>query len=170
MKQKIFYSICLMLSFFLVHCQKDQGKAVISLEAQAIHTHACAACGMIVREEPSPRGQVIHRDGKRVFFCSLSDMLTYLETPSPHGKARMIFVEGMNPKTDPLVFSPKTEPWLAASKATYVLGVKKTRVMGVPILSYEKKADAEIWAKQYKGQVVTWEALRPAWQKLRGRP
>ncbi len=170
MKQKMLYGFCLILSFFFVQCKKDAEKATTSLEAQAIHTHACAACGMIVRDESSPRGQVIHRDGKRAYFCSLSDMLNYLETPSPHGKARAVFVEAMNPKADPLVFSPKAEPWLVASKATYVLGVKKTRVMGVPILSYEKKADAEAWAKKYQGQVVGWEALRPAWQKQRSRP
>lgn len=167
MNIKKYFLFCLSISFFFMQCKKNDTQQPVSLKAMPIKGHSCESCGMIVREQSSPRGQIVHRDGKRSYFCSLSDMMNYLENPSPHGKVLAIFVESMDAKIDPLVFDTKPQPWLPASQGTYVLGVKKTRVMGVPILSYKDPKDAHLWGQKYKGKSVSWTALHDAWKHAR---
>jgi copper chaperone NosL len=162
-RMRLFFA--LFLAMTSLHCQKQQGTSTQPLTAIKLEGHACEACGMIVREQPIPRGQAIHRDGKRVFFCSLSDMLSYLQTPSPHGKAQAIYVEALEPSADPLPFATTLRPWIPAQEASFVLGVKKDRVMGTPLLSYASPADAQRWAKQHNAQALSWDALLPAWKK-----
>lgn len=121
--------------------------------------HECAACGMVVIEQSAARAQAVHRDGTRQFFCSIGDMLTYLDAPSPHGPIVSTFVETMNPSDDPSALSLLPHPWKAADQATYVTGIKK-RVMGKPIMVYATEAEARAVAETYGGTVTTWQALR----------
>lgn len=121
----------------------------------------CAACGMIVREQPSPRGQLVHRDGTRSWFCSIADMLTYLEAPSPHGPAVEVFVEAMPPEADdPTHRHTEERPWIPAKDATFVRGFERERIMGEPYLTYRTRADAERVAGQLQARATGWEALR----------
>lgn len=133
--------------------------------AEALAGHECAACGMTVRDQPAPRGQLVHRDNTRLFFCSLSDMITYLEAPSPHGKAVHIYVESMDTEADPIVPNTELRPWIDATTSTYVVGFEK-RVMGDPILSYSTAAEAERQASGISAQVKSWKDLR-AWAAAR---
>lgn len=129
--------------------------------AAPIASSECAACGMIVREQPSPRAQLIHRDHTRAFFCSIADMLTYLRAPSPHGEATAFFVEVGDPASlDPLAYDTAPRPWIAAADAHYVVGVERERVMGAPVLVYEHLADAERVAQELDGEVRDFQALR----------
>ncbi len=161
--------LTLLLVLFLFGCKKEQHQAPVQTKAQNFKGDSCAACGMILREQSSPRGQVVHRDGKRAYFCSISDMLSYLEAPSPHGRAKAIYVEFLSPKANPKTFATASRPWLAAEKAIYVLGVAKPRVMGVPILTYETERQARYIAQKWKGKVFRWKQLKPAWKKLRAK-
>ncbi len=133
--------------------------------AEELAGHECAACGMTVRDQPAPRGQLVHRDNTRLFFCSLSDMITYLEAPSPHGKAVQIYAESMDSVTDPVAPNTELRPWIDATTATYVVGFEK-RVMGDPILSYSTALEAEGQARRISGQVKSWNDLR-AWAAAR---
>ncbi len=128
-------------------------------QAEDMQGHECAACGMIVRDQPAPRGQLVHNDGTRLFFCSVSDMITYLEAPSPHGKAVAIFAESMDQDSDPLAANVKPQPWLDATTASYVVGFEK-QVMGDPILSYSTDANATAKTSQISDEVMDWKALR----------
>jgi nitrous oxide reductase accessory protein NosL len=133
-----------------------------SLEAVAFTDHECAACGMLVRDQSSPRGQLVHRDGTRGYFCSVSDMITYMEAPSPHGRVRAAFVEAMDPAADPLTFDPAPRPWVPVEEATYVLDVPKERVMGTPILVYSSRPEAEAIADSTGGNVTGWAGAQKA--------
>ncbi len=137
----------------------DGGKPIDSAAAPLHHEYECASCGMIAQEQPSPRGQLVHRDGAREFFCSVGDLLTYLEAPSPHGAVVATYVEAMDPAADPRKLTFDARPWIAADKATYVLGIHRERIMGKPILSYATRADAAAIAIKYGGHLVTWPQL-----------
>lgn len=133
--------------------------------AESLEGQECAACGMTVRDQPAPRGQVIHRDDTRMFFCSVSDMLTYLEAPSPHGSAVALFVESMAQDEDPLIHHLQPHPWIDATKASYVVGFDK-EVMGDPILAYESTKQSEAQASRLSAQAMTWTELK-AWAAKR---
>jgi len=122
---------------------------------------SCDSCGMIVREQSAPRGQLVHRDGTRGFFCSIADLLVYLEAPSPHGKVVATFVESLDAAADPLEFATAARPWVRAESASYVLGVDKERVMGTPVLVYETEEAARGVAAGHNASfVVSWRELR----------
>ena len=140
------------IGFSIAGCKKEtKTGAPATLRAEAPKTAECAACSMVVREQPAPRGQLIHRDGTRKFFCSIADMLQYLRAPSAHGKPKAIFVEALDPKADPKKTDPKARPWISAEKASYVTGVPRPNVMGAPVLVYQKRSDAERVKKEQSG-------------------
>jgi nitrous oxide reductase accessory protein NosL len=142
--------------------KKETAEGVESAEAAELESHhECAACGMVVAEQSAARAQAVHRDGTRQYFCSIGDMLAYLDTPSPHGKIVATYVETMDPSADPTALSLVPRPWKAADQAAYVTGLKK-RVMGKPVMVYDTEAQAQAVAEKYGGAVVTWTALKAA--------
>jgi len=139
----------------------DEGSApAAQASAAAFGGAECGACGMVVREQPAPRGQLVYHDGTRVFFCSLGDLVQYMQSPSPHGSVEQVYVEVLDPKADPHQPSTAPRPWEDADRAAFVLGVKRGHVMGEPVLAYASKSAAEAVAKRYGGRLVTWSAVR----------
>jgi copper chaperone NosL len=121
-------------------------------------------CGMLVREQSAPRGQVTHSDGSRFFFCSIGDMLVHLGAPSPHGRTRATFVEVMEPQQDPSQPHTGVHPWLPAEDAVYVVGIERPGIMGEPVLTYASRSDAErVIARTAGAQIVDLAGLREWW-------
>ena len=151
--------IALTLFLLLAACGKaPEAQDADSQTARAIGHAECAACGMVVAEQPAPRGQLIHRDGTRVFFCSLGDMVRYYEVPSPHGKPTAVFVEIMDPAIPPLTLSDEPRPWYPAEEAFYVLGLPRTGIMGDPIMAYATDEEA-IQVLEHGGFLAGWNNL-----------
>ncbi len=130
-----------------------------SLDPLPLDGTECEACGMTVEEQPSPRGQVIHRDGTHAFFCSLADMATYLESPSPHGSAIGQFVEVMPADVEPADTDFEQRPWVDARVASFVVGDFERPVMGRPILSFDSDTDAAGVSTRLSGQMVEWDSI-----------
>jgi nitrous oxide reductase accessory protein NosL len=145
----------------LAGCDESQRKSSEgAAKASKLGNHECASCGMLVREQPSPRGQLVHRDGTRAHFCSIADMLTYLKAPSPHGRAKAVFVEAMPPDVEqPLAHDTAPRPWIRAEKATFVTGFERKRIMGKPYLVYDERDSAARIAESLGARVVDWKTL-----------
>jgi copper chaperone NosL len=144
----------------LAACGQASDPAV-SLTAEPMADHECAACGMIVRDQPSPRAQLIHRDGHRAHFCAIGDLVTYLQAPSSHGEVRAVFVEVNDPEVDPLTLDVSPRPFRPAADASYVLGVPRERVMGQPVLVYGTRTEADRVARDGSGRDATdWSGLQ----------
>ena len=139
---------------------KTDAAAQVAATAEPFTVHECAACGMVVREQPAPRGQVVHRDGQREYLCSLGDMLQYLRTPSSHGAAEQVFVELLDPATDPERTSTAPRPWAPAGGVHFVVGVARPGIMGKPVLTYATADEATAVATKHGGQVKTWTELQ----------
>ncbi len=143
-------------------CNKAQTAANSTpTEATAIADHQCAACGMTVRDQPAPRAQLIRADGTREFLCSIGDLLSYLDEPSPHGQATAVFVEQLDPTAAPSDLDPTPRPWRKAEEAGFVIDVER-RVMGKPVLVYATPAEATMVAQQHSARAVLWHELRRA--------
>lgn len=145
-------------------CSKhqDKGTATAAATPEAIGASECRACGMVVREQPAPRGQVVYADGERAFFCSIGDMVHYLETPSPRGAPTRVFVEALTPNEDPKQTNTSEHPWIAATDAHYVFGVAREGVMGKPVLVYASKEESSAAAARYGGHVLDYAGLQRA--------
>lgn len=120
----------------------------------------CGACGMVVREQPAPRGQLVYHDKTRVFFCSVGDLVQYMQSPSPHGRVEKVYVEALDPKADPHQVAKAPRPWIDASQAAFVLGVARGHIMGEPVLVYASKSAAEGVARRYGGTLASWKSVQ----------
>jgi len=136
----------------------DAPRAAVS--AAPIGLAECAACGMVVREQPAPRGQAVHRDGTRVFLCSLGDLAQYLRSPSPHGDVTDVFVEVLSASSDPTRSDVSEHAWVRAADAVYVIGVERKGIMGRPVLAYRSRADAEKAVARAGGEIRGFEEMR----------
>lgn len=143
-------------------CRSSQEPAqrVVSSEPLEIGVAECATCGMVVREQPAPRAQLIHRDGTRAYFCSLGDLIQYIQAPSPHGKPIQVYGEVLSPSSSVTERSLAAHPWAAVAGLTYVVGVERPGVMGTPVLSYGDRSDAVRIAGEVGGRVVGWGGLK----------
>ncbi|MGE0324740.1 MAG: nitrous oxide reductase accessory protein NosL [Polyangiaceae bacterium] len=142
------------------------GSSSAAASAAPIDTAECAACGMVVREQPAPRAQLVHRDGTRAYFCSIGDLTQYLLAPSAHGNPEHIFVEVLASSADPSEPKTGSHVWKPAQDAFYVVGVERPGVMGAPVLSYASEGEATSSARRFHGKLRNFEQLR---QSLRER-
>ncbi len=126
---------------------------------EPIAEHDCASCGMIVREQPSPRGQVVHRDGTHEWFCSIADVVAYVGAPSPHGRIEHVWVETQAVDVDPAANATADLPWMPAADAFFVLGVERERVMGPGVLVFASEADARSAAERLHGRMARWDEV-----------
>jgi nitrous oxide reductase accessory protein NosL len=125
-----------------------------------------AVCGMLVRNQSAPRGQVVHRDGTTLFLCSIGDLLVHLSAPSPHGRAVEVFVEVMEPFEEP---GAEPHPWLPASEVVFVIGIERSNIMGESVLVYRSRDVAAEVIEQNPGAVaLDFDALQLWWEGLSG--
>lgn len=138
---------------------------------EAIRDREDPVCGMLTREQPAPRAQIVHRDGERAFPCSIGDLLVALDAPSAHGRAAEVFVEVLAVDEDPSVASRDAHAWRRAEEATFVVGIVRegVPVMGPPVLAYASREDALAVAGRHAGaSTLDFAALR-AWFAARQR-
>jgi len=154
--------ILLLCLLSLAACNRDNSPSTEadSVVAKNVETETCSACGMVVREQPSPRGQVVYRDGSREFLCAIDDLVRFLEVPSPKGKPVKIYAEVMPDDHDLADMDTKGQPWVEADKLFFITGIERGGVMGAPALSYKTQEAAQKAARKYNGKVVTLEQLR----------
>lgn len=153
--------VCLVLAGSVGGCSRSNPAGEESASrALPIGDAACATCGMIVVQQPAPRAQLLHRDGTRAFFCSMSDVVVYASNPSAHGKPTAIFVETLDPSAAPENTDPAARPWAPVESASFVAGIERAGVMGKPALAYAARDEAEQVAKRYGGTVMSWAELQ----------
>lgn len=153
--------VCLVLAGSVGGCSRSNpGGEESAAGPLPIGDAACATCGMVVVQQPAPRAQLIHRDGARAFFCSLSDAVVYASNPSGHGKPTAIFVETLDPSADPEKTDAAARPWAPVESASFVVGIERTGIMGKPALAYAARDEAEQVAKRFGGTVVSWAELQ----------
>lgn len=148
-----------MAAALLVSCGGG-GKKTIDTRAIDPGGASCGVCGMVVREMPAPRGQVVHADGHREFFCGIGDLRAYVQAPSPHGKIVAVYVETLPDGVDPSKRSTDPRPWTPADQAWFVFGAKRPGVMGLPVLAFADRVGAEKAAKALGTRAVRWADLR----------
>jgi copper chaperone NosL len=138
---------------------EERASAGASAHAEPIAEHECGSCGMIVREQPAPRAQVVHRDGTHAWFCSVGDVVAYLGAPSPHGRIEHVWVEVVEADVDLASTDVSEGTWVESTSAHYVLGVARPNVMGTPVLAFASAADAASAASRLGGRPASWSEV-----------
>lgn len=125
--------------------------------AVSIEAAECDVCGMDLRDQPAPRGQVVYRGGQRRFACSITDLRAMLQTPSPLGRPTAVFVEVSG---DPHALHREAQPWIPAEQAWFVFGLQRPEVMGLPALVFADREQALPVAAELHTVPVPWTAVR----------
>ena len=154
-------ALLLLVSLGLAACGGNSQEEEVVLSAVDPDVETCAMCGMVVREQPVPRAQIIHRDGSRMHLCAVSELSTYLAAPSPHGKVEAVFVETLRPEDGPETTVTDPRPWAPAQEVTFVVGCPDRPVMGESILAFARAEDARTLAEGCEGRTLTWNELLP---------
>lgn len=145
----------------------ERGASTVERAPARLDDQECSVCGMLVRDQPAPRAQLVHHDDTRAFACSIGDLLVHLSAPSPHGRADDVWVEVLAPDDRPAERATDAHRWVRAGEAWYVVGIERGGVMGAPVLAYATRSPAESAARSHDGaRVLDWPGLEAWWSAL----
>lgn len=150
----------MMLVFWLACSGGGAAVTEAPLEPQPFGEASCEVCGMVVREQPAPRGQAVHRDGTVAQLCSVGDLRAHLQTPNPHGEVQAAWVEGVPADFDPLAPAGPQLPWVRVEQASWVVGLERPQVMGRPALTTASPAEAQSLAERLGARMVGWAEVQ----------
>jgi len=143
----------------ILGCVDTAVTGTADLAPRAPELAECAVCGMVVREQPAPRGQVVMRGGAHRFTCSLGDLRALLQSPDPLGHPERVWVEALPEDVDPAIADIGPHPWIRAEEGWYVFGAERSGVMGIPVLSFADREAAEAVAARLSTTPLPWEAV-----------
>ncbi len=147
------------LVVFGIGCFQTLPESTADPSPIAMDEAACSVCGMLVAEQPSPRGQVVYKNGRHHHLCSLSELRAEVQNASPFGEPIAVYVEALPNDFDPTRMETHELPWIAANEAHYVGGVSRPRVMGIPLLSYAEEDVAQDVAARLGAKPISWQAV-----------
>lgn len=124
----------------------------------------CQLDGMVLRDYPGPKGQILYADGSIEYFCDTIELLSLYLAPEQVRKVAGVYTQDMA-KTD---WDAPAGHWIDASKAFYVQGSSRTGSMGPTFASFSTRADAEKFAGEFGGKVLAFSDITPAMVRLDG--
>ena len=118
----------------------------------------CPVCGMFISPYPNWVGQIVFKDGGRFYFDGPKDLFTYYFSPHKYAPGR---------KRADIAEIHVTEYYSVAAidgrKAFYVTGSDVRGPMGMELVPFAKKADADAFLKDHRGQkVLRFDEITPA--------
>jgi len=147
------------LGLLMLSCEIAPELDAIQLQPEPIGLAECAVCGMVVGEQPSPRGQLAYRDGTHSFTCSIEEARALATAPGPLGRPVATWVEELPPDFDWRQTDVVALDWIPAADAYFVFGAERRLVMGVPVLTYGDVGEASRISDELGTVPVAWQAL-----------
>jgi copper chaperone NosL len=116
----------------------------------------CHLCGMLITRFDGPKGEVFRKEmGDQVFkFCSTRDLFSYYLDPENTRNVAQMFVHDMS-KMPWGSDSIDDKYFIDAKTAWYVAGSEKTGAMGETLASFSQQSDAQVFAKEFGGKVLS---------------
>lgn len=125
---------------------------------------SCSLDGMTLADFPGPKGQIIYTTGNPDYFCDTVEMFSIYLKPEQKKNITGIFTQDMG-ATD---WEKPHGHWIDAKQAIYVFGSKKTGSMGPTIAAFSHQLDAEKFANEFGGKVLTFSQVSPDMVDLTG--
>lgn len=141
----------------LVSCSDKTEQQQMLHKAVAMESaDECHLCGMLITRFDGPKGEVFRKEtGEQVFkFCSTLDMFSYYLDPENKRNVAQMFVHDMS-KMPWGSDSIDDNYFIDAKAAWYVAGSKKTGAMGQTLASFSQQNDAQAFAKEFGGKVLS---------------
>lgn len=154
----------LLAAFTLGGCgRQDETKPLVALEIDPRTT--CDLDGMLLADYPGPKAQ-IHYVGvaEPVFFCDTVELFNTVLRPEQVRAIAGVFVQDMG-KAD---WAQPRGHWIDAKAGIYVLGSKRHGSMGPTIASFASQADAQAFAQEWGGKLLSFAEIKPEMVDLSG--
>ncbi|OUR63563.1 nitrous oxide reductase accessory protein NosL [Colwellia sp. 39_35_sub15_T18] len=145
----------------LIACSDHEKQRQVIQQAVAMESSdECHLCGMLITRFDGPKGEVFRKElGDKVFkFCSTRDMFSYYLDPENQRNVAQMLVHDMS-KMPWGSDSIDDKYFIDAKIAWYVAGSEKTGAMGKTLASFSQEHDAQAFANEFGGQVVTFEQI-----------
>lgn len=147
----------------LFSCSKSEEGAQTIHQAVAIESaDECHLCGMLISNFSGPKGELYRRgiteaDGNSVKkFCSTRDMFSFYLDPENKRNVTSVLVHDMSQSP---WGTPNDAYFIDARKAWFVADSSKTGAMGETLASFSKQADAQTFADEFGGTVLSFSQV-----------
>jgi len=151
--------VVLLSGFLLFSCSKNEEGSQTLREAVAIESSdECHLCGMLISNFGGPKGELFRRgvteaDGKSVKkFCSTRDMFSFYLDPENKRNVTTVLVHDMSQSP---WNTPNDAYFIDARNAWFVADSSKKGAMGATLASFSKQADAQSFADEFGGKVLS---------------
>ncbi len=121
----------------------------------------CALDGMSIKDYPGPKAQVVFKDGRIDYFCTLVELFESGDSLRGAG-----YVQDMG-QAD---WNRPRGHWIEAGTAFYVLDSRAQGAMGPTIGTFARRQDAQAFAAREGGHVLDYQQVLPAMRALNARP
>ena len=163
-KQKLSIVLVMIFSVFLLFsCSKNEEGVQTPHEAVAIESaDECHLCGMLISNFSGPKGELFRKgitkaDGDSVKkFCSTRDMFSFYLDPENKRNTTTMLVHDMSKSPWD---TPNDEYFIDAREAWFVADSSKTGAMGKTLASFSKQIDAQEFADEFGGKVISFTQI-----------
>jgi len=145
----------------VMSCSDNSDQQKVIHQAVAMESSdECHLCGMLITRFDGPKGEVFRKeqDDKVFKFCSTQDMFSYYLDPENTRNVAQMLVHDMS-KMPWGSDSINDKYFIDAKTAWYVAGSDRMGAMGETLASFSQKADAEAFAKEFGGEVNSFEDI-----------
>jgi copper chaperone NosL len=155
--------ITIVSAFLFFSCSKREESAQVLHEAVVIESSdECHLCGMLISNFSGPKGELFRKgiteaDGKSVKkFCSTRDMFSFYLDPENQRNVTTMLVHDMSKSPWD---TPNDDYFIDARNAWFVADSSKTGAMGKTLASFSKEADAQAFADDFGGKVISFSQV-----------
>lgn len=148
----IHFVLSLVFVIMLTACNKP---AAPMLPQEITAGTSCTLDGMTLADFPGPKGQIHYARGNPDYFCDTMEMFSIYLQPEQKKRITGIFTQDMA-KTD---WEKPQGNWIDAKQAFYIFGSKKTGSMGPTLAAFARQQDAEKFAQEFGGQVLSFDQV-----------
>ncbi len=161
MKTLFKLSVVIFLVSSIFACSESSEQQQMVHKAVAMESgDECHLCGMLITNFDGPKGEIFRKEqGSKVFkFCSTRDMFSYYLDPENTRNVAQMMVHDMS-KMPWGSESIDDKYFIDAKTAWYVSGSEKTGAMGKTLASFSLKADAQAFAQEFGGEVLSFKQI-----------
>jgi len=117
----------------------------------------CPVCGMFVYKYPRWITQIVYKDGNRLSFDGVKDMMKFYFNRTKYGKFETLTKDNISKM---LVIDYYTQKTIDAQKAYFVIGSNITGPMGNELIPFETESDAKTFMSDHHGKkIVTFDKI-----------
>ncbi len=138
------------VALYLWDIKRDK-KSKNSIEISVTKDDKCPVCGMFVYKYPKWITQIVYKDGNKLSFDGVKDMMKFYFNRTKYGKFETLTKENIS---NILVRDYYSQETIDAKSAFFVIGSDITGPMGEELIPFKNKQDAQTFMRDHNGKKI----------------